>query len=437
MVMHSLRASVALLLLAVAGGRAQADDTCNGFIHLNYPGAPPAQHVGDVVQVKISFGAGNILGGLKLIFSGFKFDLDCNPLDPLTPSCTDDGPVVSYQGDSTITTDCLGGAITWTSNNPGGGVTPNVLEFTPSVTFGVLADILALPGFCSMTFDVKVVGLSPEGSIIPELVEYDQLFCDSGVGVHLDSVAFHTGALTTARQFGCYEVVRSKIPAPQPKVTLQDRFGNSTAVPVNFLRLCAPTDKNGEDPSAPASPDHLAGFGLTKVSGVITHPKKLKITTQFGTLQGDLGVSVFLFTPTSKSLSPPFPPPLPAGAVRHFQCYRLANVSGAPKATGIHLTDQFTEPFGGATVDLNPAGPFRLCVPVNKNDEDPDAVTDPEAMLCYTTQNDRLPFNQFTAFVDNQFGDFKITGTQFDELCEPATIAPFTLSGRGVRIRRR
>ena len=42
MVMHSLRVSLALLLLAVAGGRAQADDTCNGFIALDYPGAPLA-----------------------------------------------------------------------------------------------------------------------------------------------------------------------------------------------------------------------------------------------------------------------------------------------------------------------------------------------------------------------------------------------------------
>jgi hypothetical protein len=146
---------------------------------------------------------------------------------------------------------------------------------------------------------------------------------------------------------------------------------------------------------------------------------------------------VFLFTPTSKSLSSPFPPPLPAGSVRHFQCYKLANVAFAPSTTGIHLTDQFTEPFGGDTVDLNPTGPFRLCVPVDKNSEDPSAVDDPQAMLCYTTQNDRLPFSQFTAFVNNQFGDFKINGVQFDELCEPATIAPFVMSGRRVRIRRR
>ena len=47
------------------------------------------------------------------------------------------------------------------------------------------------------------------------------------------------------------------------------------------------------------------------------------------------------------------------------------------------------------------------------------------------------PHHQFTAFVTNQFGGFKVVGTQFDELCEPATLAPFAASGRRVRIRRR
>jgi len=436
MVMHSLMASL-VLLLAVTGGVARADSTCNGFIHLNYPSAPPVQNVGDVVQVKITFGAGTILGGFQLIFSGFKFDLDCNPLAPLTPPCTDDGAVVSYQGDSTITTDCPL-VSTWTSNNPAGGVNPNVLEFKPSVTFGVDAAKLALPGFCSMTFDVKIVALSPEGTIIPELVEYPKLSCDSGVGVKLDSVGFHTGALTTARQFGCYQTPRVKIPAPQPTVKLQDRFGTTMSKPVDFHRLCAPVDKNGEDPTAPDSPVHIGAFALTNTTGTISHPKGLRITTQFGTLKGDLGTPVFLFTPTSKSLVPPPPPPLAPDALRHFQCYRLTNVSGGPKNTGIQLTDQFTQSFGGFTADLDPSGPFRLCVPVNKNNEDSGALTDPQAMLCYMTRNDRLPFNQFTAFVTNQFGPFKVVGVQFDELCEPATIAPFVMSSaRRVRIRRR
>jgi hypothetical protein len=141
---------------------------------------------------------------------------------------------------------------------------------------------------------------------------------------------------------------RLKIPAPQPIVKLQDRFGTTMSKPVDFYRLCAPVDKNGEDPSAPDSPVHIGGFALTNTTGTFIQPKGLSITTQFGTLKGNLTTPVFLFTPTSKSLTPPPHPPLAPGVLRHFQCYRLSNVSGAPKTTGIHLTDQFTEPFGGS-----------------------------------------------------------------------------------------
>jgi len=266
------------------------------------------------------------------------------------------------------------------------------------------------------------------------LVGYQIAHCDNGI---LDSGGFQTADITTARGFGCYQVPRLKIAAPQPIVKLQDRFGTTTSKPVDFHRLCAPEDKNGEDPTAPASPVHIGGFSLTSTTGTISHPKGLSLTTQFGTLKGDLGNPIFLFTPTSKSLTPPPPPPLPPNAIRHFQCYHLANVSGAPKTTGIHLIDQFTQPFGGSTADLNPNGPFSLCVPVDKNDEDAGALTDPQAMVCYTTRNDRLPFNQFTVFATNQFGGFTVTGTQFDELCEPAAIAPFKIAGRRARIRRR
>jgi hypothetical protein len=430
------RTLVGLALLGVIGGaQAWADDTCNGLININYPGAPAVSHVGDVIDVQVRFGAGSVLGGTELQLTSFAFDLDCNPLDPLTPPCTDDGAVVSYMGDTHIMTDCMN--VTWKSDNPVGGTSPNVVVFTATPTLDIPANSPVKPGFCSITFEVQLVALSPEGTVIPELVGYQSALCDNTI---LDSGGFQTADITTARGFGCYQVPRVKIPAPQPIVKLQDRFGTTTSKPVDFHRFCAPEDKNGEDPTAPASPVHIGGFALTSTTGTISHPKGLSITTQFGTLKGDLGNPEFLFTPTSKSLAPPPPPPLPPDALRHFQCYRLANVSGAPKTTGIHLTDQFTlpfVPFGGFTADLNSKGPFRLCVPVDKKDEDPSAITDPQAMLCYTTQNDRLPFNQFTAFVTNQFGGFTVNGTQFDELCEPAAIAPFTVSGRRVRIRRR
>jgi hypothetical protein len=37
-------------------------------------------------------------------------------------------------------------------------------------------------------------------------------------------------------------------------------------------------------------------------------------------------------------------------------------------------------------------------------------------------QNDTLPFGQKTLFLTTQFGQKKVTITQYDELCLPATV---------------
>src|SRR5207244_4792583 len=56
-----------------------------------------------------------------------RFDLDC--AGGGFP-CPDQGPVVSYGGDSTITADCPG--VSWTTNVPGGGSGTNEIVFTPT-----------------------------------------------------------------------------------------------------------------------------------------------------------------------------------------------------------------------------------------------------------------------------------------------------------------
>ena len=102
-------------------------------------------------------------------------------------------------------------------------------------------------------------------------------------------------------------------------------------------------------------------------------------------------------------------------ALRYAFPRRRLQAGEAPGCSGARgKRPLFTQSFGGSTADLNPNGPFWLCVPVDKNDEDAGALTDPQAMVCYTTRNDHLPFNQFTAFATNQFGGLTVVGTQFD-----------------------
>jgi hypothetical protein len=203
-------------------------------------------------------------------------------------------------------------------------------------------------------------------------------------------------------------------------VSVVDRFGSTTARLPEIHRLCAPTDKNGEDPGAPLAPVHLSGLTISKTIGSFSKPKGLMVQTQFGSYTMDIVAPALLLVPTSKSLVS-FPPPLGSTGVPHFQCYRLTNVKG-PAPAGINVKDQFTLPFGGITLAIDSSGPHRLCVPVDKNGEDPGAPSNPSALMCLHTKNDKLPFAQRTVFITNQFGSFKDTLTQYDELCVPAML---------------
>lgn len=96
---------------------------------------------------------------------------------------------------------------------------------------------------------------------------------------------------------------------------------------------------------------------------------------------------------------------------------------GDKDRTGISVQDQFLVP-GSLTLDLDKRGPFRLCVPTDKNGEDPTAPTNPMALLCYTTKNHGLPFPQKFPGITNQFTSRVIKLTQYDELCVPSAILP-------------
>ena len=79
--------------------------------------------------------------------------------------------------------------------------------------------------------------------------------------------------------FQCYEV---ETESQDRSVSLVDQFGAAEGVVVRQpKRLCAPADKNGEDPDAPTRPEHLTGYD-------IRHPflpvQNQEIVNQFGTI---------------------------------------------------------------------------------------------------------------------------------------------------------
>ena len=303
-----------------------ADKTCNGFIDISYQPPQAVSNIGDVRDIHIDFGTGSIQNGTKLIIHSFQFNLDCNANDPLTPPCTDEGPLVEYEGDAAITTTCAG--TTWTTNVPGGGSAVNQIIFTASPQLEIPPNVSTPPGLCSVDFKVKVLGVSTDKTPneIEELVGYDIGNCDNGV---LLSGGFQTSSITTPSplHFSCYEVPRGNMP-DVTGLSLIDRFGSTTASAIEVKRICAPTDKNGEDPTAVAAPTHLTAFTVVTTGGSFSKPKNVHVANQFGNLEFDVVAPVLLFEPSSKSLTPPPPPPLAATDVPNFQCYKLTNVTG-------------------------------------------------------------------------------------------------------------
>jgi len=408
----------ALALATLLPIAAWANDTCNGFINIDYVGAPPVTPIGDVTRVRATLGTGSIQGGTKLTINSMQFNLDCNANFPLTPPCTDEGAIVQYEGDATIATTC---PTVWTTVHPG-GPNPNEVIFQANPPVDIPAGSATLPGTCDIEFDVRVLAPSIDGSgKIEELLGYDIAACDNGV---LVSGGFQTGAIETPppQHFDCYEVTNNGNIPDVLGISLEDRFGSLTAKATEIHRLCAPANKNNEDPSAPAAPGHLTGFEI--VTTPFQRRNNVHVANQFGNLELDVVAPVFLFAPTSKNPNgTPLPLPLAGTDLPHFTCYKTTNVTGDKERNGITVQDQFLVP-GSLTLDLDKRGPFRLCVPTNKNGEDPTAPDNPLALLCYSTKNDALPFPQKFPGITNQFTSRVVKMTQFDELCVPSAIVP-------------
>jgi hypothetical protein len=260
--------------------------------------------------------------------------------------------------------------------------------------------------------------------VIEQVIGYDLAECDNGV---LLSGGFQTGSVPVAApvtHFSCYEVTQGDLKPKIQLTSLVDRYGSYTPMLTEVHRICAPADKNGEDPSAPANPNHEAAYELTGGSPAVVKSGQ-KVTNQFGTFTMDVRGIDRLFVPTAKKLTPPPPAPLPSNVIRHYACHNLSSVSGPDIGKkAVTVVDQFaTTAIPGFTDNSK----WKLCVAANKNNEDPTAPTDNTALLCLFAAR-TAPFGTHKLFLNNQFGPNQFAGepraTQFDELCLPSTILP-------------
>ena len=212
--------------------------------------------------------------------------------------------------------------------------------------------------------------------------------------------------------FQCYEV------HPGPfrgfPASLADQFGASTVAVRQPRRLCNPASKNGENPAAPAHPDHLAGYLLRQRSPKFHTIRDVEVVNQFGTIHVDLVRPEQLLVPTAKN--PTLPPPPLVPSIDHFKCYR---VKGAKfRRSGVTITDQF----GSIVVDIK--RPRRLCVPASKNNE--PIINGVDHLMCYQVR--LAASSTFSApgrvFVNNQFGPTVFDVFRPTELCVPSLKNP-------------
>jgi hypothetical protein len=186
----SIVAGVLFLASAILPTAVHAANTCNAFIAISYSSTQNYHDVGDSLQVTLTVGAGLIRGGTKATINRVRFELDCDSGSPLGLNCADDGAIIRYLGDSTITTSCPGAFTTSHADT----TAPNQIVFTPDTPFDILANN---PTFCDINFGVQVVGLSddPSPGKAEEVTGYSAAQVDVLCDNNLSSAGSQSGSI--------------------------------------------------------------------------------------------------------------------------------------------------------------------------------------------------------------------------------------------------
>lgn len=202
---------------------------------------------------------------------------------------------------------------------------------------------------------------------------------------------------------------------------LVDEFGPSTVAVKKPKYLCAPTNKLGEDPTAPTHPEHFEGYQIKPVAPFAPR-RNLLVFDQFNTtgLRVDAKRPARLLVPSLEVPGGPTPPTPAVFMTDHFQCYAVSVTAHTAKfapVTGVTLDDQF----GAMTVEVRK--PKFLCAPVDKNGEDATAPQHVGHLMCYQVkQVDAVKFaKRVGLFLNNQFGPEQLDATKPSLLCVPST----------------
>ena len=210
--------------------------------------------------------------------------------------------------------------------------------------------------------------------------------------------------------FQCYEV-RPPNTFDRTSISLSDAYGDLNVDLNEASTVCAPANKNGEDPGAVDRVWHLTSYLIGVNGAPFVRVKGVSITNQFGDLTVNLIKPGRLFVPSLKTGTPAAP-----GMPDHFTCYSVDRTLGTAAFTpvkGVTIATQFES----AVIDV--ISPLRLCVPTDKNGE---GIADPDDyLMCYVTRGTGS-FRPLTVTIDNQFGPQSYSISQRRELCVPTTL---------------
>jgi len=214
-----------------------------------------------------------------------------------------------------------------------------------------------------------------------------------------------TASAVPLNHFQCYDVARQQF--DRFSLSLDDDFGANTVEVRRPKLLCAPVNKNDEDPSAPGDAEHLVGYEIRRDGRRFERFTDEVVQDQFGVLVLDLQRPERLLVPSAKSLTDPATPLAAPPVIDHYKCYRVRG--DRRRVAGVTVEDQF----GTGVTDVKK--PLRLCLPVDKDGE---GIVDQAArLMCYQLKPG--PRVNQEVFIDNQFGAGSLEVRRARELCVP------------------
>jgi glucose/arabinose dehydrogenase len=197
--------------------------------------------------------------------------------------------------------------------------------------------------------------------------------------------------------------------------SIQDPIGTRTCGIKKEVAIYNPATKNGEPINANT---HFVAYQLAGCPPMA--PTTRTFTDQF--FPGGIPLTFIrpsvLLVPSGKAILPAPTPPAPRADTDHYLCYKLKGPKLPTPITAV-VTDEFTTT--PTTVTLKKV--TQICMPANKENEDPGAVQDLNRYVCYQAKLPQGVKHMKTTVRTNNtnFGANTLQSKSLRELCVPAT----------------